>query len=232
MKRKDNNKQENESMKAMTSLLQEYELALIPEKKELQERYQLSDLFYHTMEKIIQKQKQKALWQTWRRRCTAAAAGAGIIFAVTQQQMILKSGEWLVDWFQDHVSFQFAEETDINWVPRYEFGYVPEGFEKIADEYYENGGFLYYENQQGNRFDLVYGDLGAGLNVDNENKDILILKGSRGERIYFLRAQGPDDDSSMTWISEDGTTKFNMMGDLPEEELLKLQKNVRKTEEK
>lgn len=86
---------------------------------------------------------------------------------------------------------------------------------------------FYYENKQGNRFDLSYGELGSGLNVDNENKDFIILTGSHGEKIYYLRAQKADDDSSMTWIGKDNITKFNMMGDLPEEELLKLQENIR-----
>lgn len=83
-----------------------------------------------------------------------------------------------------------------------------------------------YENEYGNRFDLAYGEIGGSLNIDNENKDFTILTGTHGEEIYFLRAQNPDDDSSMTWISKDGTTIFNLMGDLPEDELLKLQENI------
>lgn len=218
---------EEASIKSMVTLLHNYEMSQIPGKEELQDRYQLSDMFFHNMENIIKTQEKKSRRRNLRRNLAAAAATAALILGITQPQMITAAKEWMVYWFPDHVSFQFAEDTDINWVPRYEFGYVPEGYIKKIDEYDDGGGYIYYENKQGNRFDLSYGELGSGLNVDNENKDFIILTGSHGEKIYYLRAQKADDDSSMTWIGKDNITKFNMMGDLPEEELLKLQENIR-----
>ena len=225
MEFKDRNLQEEEII-SLAMLIHEYEMSLIPENEKLQEQYQLSELFYHNMDNIIRKRQRKFHNKNLRRRCAAVAAVALVILGIAQSQLIARGAEWLVHWFKDHVSFQLEKNTDINRVSRYKFGYVPEGFEQIIDDYYDISGYIMYENEYGNRFDLAYGEIGGSLNIDNENKDFTILTGTHGEEIYFLRAQNPDDDSSMTWISKDGTTIFNLMGDLPEDELLKLQENI------
>ncbi len=221
---------EEASIKSMVTLLHNYEMSQIPGKEELQDRYQLSDMFFHNMENIIKTQEKKSRRRNLRRSLAAVAAAAAALLVITQPQIIAIGKEWMVYWFQDHVSFQFAEDTDINWVPRYEFGYVPEGFELVIDDYYDISGYIHYENEQGNRFFLDYGEIGGGLNVDNENKDFIILTGIHGEKIYYLRAQNAGDDSSMTWIGTDGITKFNLISDLPEKDLLKLQENIRISE--
>lgn len=228
----DKKRQEEEALKSMVTLLHQYEISQIPEKEDLKERYQLSDIFYHNMDKIIEKQEKKARRRSIRRGCTAAAAVAAVLFSLANPQMVAQGAEWMVYWFKDRVSFQFKVDTDVNWVPRYEFGYVPEGFEKVMDEYYEGAGYIFYENEQGNRFVLDYGVVDGGLVVDSENKDYDILTGSHGETIHYLHAKDLEDDSSLTWISDDETTKFNLLGDLSEEEMLKIQENIRMAEEK
>lgn len=228
----DKNRQEEEAMKSMATLLHQYEMSRIPEKEDLKERCQLSDIFYHNMDKIIEKQEKKVRRRSIRRGCTAAAAAAVIFLGVVNPQVIAQGAEWMVYWFKDTVSFQFKEDTDVNWVPRYEFGYVPEGFEKVMDDYEQGGGYILYESGGEPWFDLDYGIIDGGLVVDSENKDYIILTGSHGEKIHYLRAQIPGEDSSMTWVSEDETTKFNLMGNLSEEEMFKMQENIRIAEEK
>lgn len=232
MKPQNRGRLEEKDIKSMVALFHEYELSLIPENEELRERYHPSDLFRHNMEAIIESQKKKdrrrSLWRT----CAAAAAIVVLVLGMAQPQMTAKGTEWLIHWFKDHVSFRFGENTNINQVPRYEFGYVPEGFYQTMDDYSYTSGYILYVNEQGNRFDLAYSEIGGGLNVDSENKDFTIFTGKHGEEIYYLRAQNPDDDSSMTWVSKDGTTVLNIMSDLPEKELMKLQESVRMTKEK
>ena len=231
MRPQNRDKLKEEEIKSMVALFHEHELSLIPENEELQEHYHPSDLFHHNIEAILEKQNKithrKKLWHM-----CAAAAAIVVVLGIAQPQMIAKGTEWLVHWLKDHVSFRFGENTDINQVPRYEFGNIPEGFQLVMDDYSNISGYILYENEQGNRFDLAYGDIGGELNVDSENKDFTILTGKHGEKIYYLRSQNPDDDSFMTWLSEDGTTVLNIMSDLPEEELLKLQESVRMTKEK
>ncbi len=225
MKRMDEKWQENQAVKDMVSLVHEYELSLIPDNNELRERYQLSESFYEKMEQMIKGQEKKARRKKIRRFVAAAAAVALILFGVTNPQTISKAGQWLIRWYHDHISFQFVEDAGNIEVPRYELGYVPEGYRLELDEYFVGGDVLYY-NDEGQCLDFSYGAIDDGLEVNNENMDFLKITGSRGEIIYYLRARNPEDESSMTWISEDGLLKFNLMGNFTQEELLKIQKEI------
>ncbi len=225
MKRMDEKWQENQAVKDMVSLVHEYELSLIPDNNELRERYQLSESFYEKMEQMIKGQEKKARRKKIRRFAAAAAAVALILFGVTNPQTISKAGQWLIRWYHDHISFQFVEDAGNIEVPRYELGYVPEGYRLELDEYFVGGDVLYY-NDEGQCLDFSYGAIDDGLEVNNENMDFLKITGSRGEIIYYLRARNPEDESSMTWISEDGLLKFNLMGNFTQEELLKIQKEI------
>ena len=225
MKRMDEKWQENQAVKDMVSLVQEYELSIIPDNNELRERYQLSESFYEKMEQMIKGQEKKARRKKIRRFVAAAAAVALILFGVTNPQTISKAGQWLIRWYHDHISFQFVEDAGNIEVPRYELGYVPEGYRLELDEYFVGGDVLYY-NDEGQCLDFSYGAIDDGLEVNNENMDFLKITGSRGEIIYYLRARNPEDESSMTWISEDGLLKFNLMGNFTQEELLKIQKEI------
>lgn len=225
MKRMDEKWQENQAVKDMVSLVHEYELSIIPDNNELWERYQLSESFYEKMEQMIKGQEKKARRKKIRRFAAAAAAVALILFGVTNPQTISKAGQWLIRWYHDHISFQFVEDAGNIEVPRYELGYVPEGYRLELDEYFVGGDVLYY-NDEGQCLDFSYGAIDDGLEVNNENMDFLKITGSRGEIIYYLRARNPEDESSMTWISEDGLLKFNLMGNFTQEELLKIQKEI------
>lgn len=225
MKRMDEIWQENQAVKDMVSLVHEYELSLIPDNNELRERYQLSESFYEKMEQMIKGQEKKARRKKIRRFAAAAAAVALILFGVTNPQTISKAGQWLIRRYHDHISFQFVEDAGNIEVPRYELGYVPEGYRLELDEYFVGGDVLYY-NDEGQCLDFSYGAIDDGLEVNNENMDFLKITGSRGEIIYYLRARNPEDESSMTWISEDGLLKFNLMGNFTQEELLKIQKEI------
>lgn len=225
MKRMDEKWQENQAVKDMVSLVHEYELSLIPDNNELRELYQLSESFYEKMEQMIKGQEKKARRKKIRRFVAAAAAVALILFGVTNPQTISKAGQWLIRWYHDHISFQFVEDAGNIEVPRYELGYVPEGYRLELDEYFVGGDVLYY-NDEGQCLDFSYGAIDDGLEVNNENMDFLKITGSRGEIIYYLRARNPEDESSMTWISEDGLLKFNLMGNFTQEELLKIQKEI------
>lgn len=226
MKRMDEKWQENQAMKDMVSLVHEYELSLIPDNNELRGRYQLSESFYEKMEQMIEEQEKKARRKKVRRFVAAAAAVVLVLLGVTNPQTISKAAQWLIRWYHDHTSFQFVEDAGNIEVPRYELGYVPEGYRLELDDYSSPGGYILYYNDEGQYLDFSYGAIDDGLEVDNENKDFLTVTGSRGEIIYYLRARNPEDESYMVWISGDGRLKFDIMGSFSQEELLKIQKEI------
>lgn len=230
MRRMDDNRQENQAIKDMVSLVHEYELSRIPDNNELKGRYQLSDIFYQKMEWMIEGQEKKACRKKIRRFVAAAAAVALVLFGVTNPRTISKAGQWLIRWYEDHISFRFVEDAGHIEVPRYELGYVPEGYRLEMDDYSFLGGDILYYNDKEQCLDFSFGAVDTGLEIDNENKDYLTITGSRGEIIYYLQARNPEEESSMVWLSEDGTLKFCLMGNFSEEELLKIQKEIRVVE--
>ncbi len=67
MRRMDEGRQESQAIKDMVSLVHEYELSRIPDNHELQQRYELSDVFYQKMERMIECQEKKARRKKTRR---------------------------------------------------------------------------------------------------------------------------------------------------------------------
>ncbi len=85
---------------------------------------------------------------------------------------------------RDHVSYNFYEGTDIDIVPRYTLGYVPEEYELDADEYYEDGGIVSYIDNSENRITFLY-----------------------GVTIHYLRAWD-GEESSIMWVNQDKTIDY------------------------
>lgn len=223
MKKKRQN-EEDARIKEFLGELVEFELSRIPKEEVLRRRYRLSDLFYQRMENLIHRQERKAKRRNFVRGIGSAAAVFFLILLLTNPEFVANAANRVFQWFYNHISFQFKENTDVNQVPRYRIGYVPEGYELQMDEYYTGAGVIEYFDKNGNGIDFFYGVIDSVMNVDNENKELLILKGKGKQKIYYLKGIG--DDSSITWSSDDETTVFNLSGILTEEELLKIYESI------
>lgn len=227
MKKKQN--EEDLKIKAFLAKMIEYQFSVIPEQEDLSKQYSLSDSFFQKMESLIQSQKKKADRRVFFRWLSAAAAVFLVIFLIANPGYVAEAANHVMQWFADHVQFQFEEDTDINRTPRYRIKWVPEGYTLSEDVYYTIAGMIEYHNEKGERINLVYGIIDGVMNVDNENKELLILKDKKGRILYYLK--GEDQDSSLTWYSEDQITIFNLDGNLTEEELMKIYDSVMMVEE-
>lgn len=220
---------EDERIRDFMGQLLEYQLSELPDDKKLQENYQLSDLFYQKMQHLIWRQEKMEKQKAFRRGITAAAAVLLLVFWIAVPEYAAKAANQVFEWFSDYVSFQFQEKADVNWVPRYQMGYVPKGYKLIKDAYYDAMGVIVYTNENGETLDLTYGLIDGDLHVDRENKELLILKGKGKQDIYYLK--GIENNSSITWCSEDEITMFSLSGHLSQEELLKIYGDITVTEE-
>lgn len=222
---------EDETIRKFVLQMHEYQLSEIPEQKVLKEKYQLSELFYHKMKCLMRQQEKKARRKEWHRVSVAVVAVFVIVIGIVNPQYVAEAGNKVIEWLSNHVSFQFKEDTDVKWIPRYEMDYVPEGYELVVDEYYEGAGIIDYVDDEENHIYFVYGMIDGDMNLDNEEKEFLILNGEQEEKIYYLKAMG-EEESSFVWVSKDKTTKFSVIGILEEEELFRIQKNIRISEKK
>lgn len=221
---------EDVEMRDFLVQMHEYQMAQIPPKEVLEEKYQLSEIFYQKMDHLIKEQEKKAKFRGIRRGLAAVAAVGIILFGVANPQYVAEAANRVIRWFSNHVSYNFYEGKDIDAVPRYTLGYVPKGYVLDVDEYYEDSGIVSYIDHSENRITFIYGITSSEINVDNEQKDYLVVEGSNGESIYYLRAWD-GEESSMIWVNEDKTIDYCIMGILSEEELLKIQENIQGVEE-
>lgn len=160
------------------------------------------------------------------RRCLAAAAAVGVIlFSVANPRYVIEAAEKVVQWFADHVSYNFYEGKDVEIVPRYTIEYIPEGYALDVDEYYENAGVISYIDSNENRITFMYGVTSSETNLDNEQKDYIILEGNNGETIHYLKAWD-GEESSMMWVNEDKTIDYCIIGILDRDELLRIKESI------
>lgn len=222
---------EDEIIRDFLMQVQEYELAKIPSEEFLMERYPLSDMFYQRMERLIKLQERKVKHRDWRRWITATVAVLMLMFTLANPKYVAEAAERIIQWFSNHVSFNFYEEgKDVDVVPRYTLEYVPEGYEIELNEYYENSGVITYLNDREDRLFFLYSITSSETVLDNEGKEFEIVTGNNGERIYYFRdVEG--EESSMTWVNDDGTIYYVMTGILDEKELLKIIDNIQIVEE-
>lgn len=230
MKQKQN--REDKEIKDFVCRIHEFQLKQIPPQKILEKKYHLSDTFLYKMETLIRQQKRKAKVRKIRRGIVAAAAVFLLLFTLSNPQYIADAADMAIQWFSDHMSFQIKTDTKVNRIPKYEMRYIPDGYELVTDEYDESGGFAAYVNQADAYVYFIYTIIDAGMNADNENKELSVLKGDNGEVIYYLEAADEEDYSSITWVSQDETTKFHISGYMSKEELLAIQKEIRIVKEK
>ena len=214
-------------MKDIVAKMREIELESIPQNEELKGRYELSDIFYGKMQWLIRKVDRRNKVSSAVKYVAAIAAVLVISFGVMNPRIVTKACEEIIRQLEDHINFKFKGDLDIAGIPEYEAGYVPEGYVLAESDYDELAGLLVYRNSN-SFFTIEYGRADGSLNIDNRDKKYQIIKLKDGTEIHYLKAKNGEDSSSMTWLSENETIVFSLIAPFSEEELLKIQENIRK----
>lgn len=213
--------------------IHEFEIGQITPVESLREQYGLSDLFFQKMESLIRKQEKKVKRRKRLRGLGAAAAAFLLLLLILRPQYFVEAGDTIIQWFSDHILFQFQEDAEKNWIPIYEMNYVPEGYSLSESNYYEGmGGLDVYINQDEKHLYFEYGLIDTALNIDNAEKEYIKLKGRKGEVIYYLKSYDNNEESSIIWASQDKTMKFHISGTLSEKEFMAIQEGIHIKKEK
>lgn len=220
----------DEELKSLIGKLHQAEMSQLPSKEELQGRYRLSETFDQKMNRLIQKQKSKAKRTAYAGYVAAAAAVVVLLFSIFHPQYLVEARKQFMKWFDNHAEFHFKDETSLTEMPKYEMGYVPEGFELVEDNYYEMGmGLVVYQKGEEVLY-LDYEVSDANSSINNEGVTFTIITGNRGDTIFYFCSEDKSRLSTMTWLSEDGNISFTIAGIFDKEEMLKMQESVKKCE--
>ena len=221
----------DDEIKNIVAKMHEIEQNSIPQNEALRERYELSEGFYKKMKRLVKKVDRSRKVVSAVRYAAATAAVIAIVCCVSQPGIVTKACEALIRQMSDHMNFRFKADVGNVVIPEYEAGYVPEGYVLEKSDYDELGGLLVYWKEK-DMLIILYGGADGSLNVDNEETMYKIIKLRNGTEIHYLKSESGEKDNSMTWLSKDETIVFSISAPLPEEELLKIQKNIRKKKAK
>lgn len=214
MKRKNDEVQ----MKEWVHKLHEAELENLPDKEELQEKYQLSDAFYARMEKLLKRQKKKEVRIRLKHGIAVAAAIAAAVCLIVKPTIAVQAGDVLIRWGENLVTFVFSPDANSSQAKAYKLTYVPDGF-KLVDCGHD-GVFGDIEYEIGNHSILFYyGEDTERIQMENENLTQSIKIMDNGVSVYYMKSKKNGGASAFIWKSEDGNTNFLIAADLPYEEL-------------
>lgn len=215
-----------DNYKKLICAMHEAEIKRLPAKEELQEKYTLSDTFYHRMKRLIAKQNRKKKWKNCANYVAAAAIVIIVLLSISHPQYLVNAKNAFMKWFDNHAEFHFKENTGLTEIPRYEMEYVPEGYVLQEDNYIKEGmGLVVYTSEtEMLTFDYELSD--SNTNMNNEDVTFSIIKGNKGDTIYYFECEDMSRESSMMWLSEDENVLFTIIGVFDTEEMLKMQESV------
>ena len=207
--------------------IHQLELAGIPSNEELKSRYALSDSFHLKMKKMIEKVNKRERKSQFLKVISMTAAAILLVFTILNSKTVVNAAKSIIKWFDTYVSFKFVEDAEEMRIPQYTLNYVPEGYAEVMNEYYDGtAGMIVYEHEDKSPLTLEYGISDGGINVDNEGVELNIIQ-ENGLTIYFFEAVS-QEESIVTWLSEDETTVFTLVGGESKEEFLRIIKNIGK----
>lgn len=208
----------------MVIRMHDLEMSLMPSAEELQARYVLSDEFYHNMELLIQRMSRKGRRLCRIRYAAGWAAALLLTFCILRMPNMIDACGNVTDWFEEHVMFHFREQGRSVALPEYELGYVPEGYTLTDSFHSENSGYLQYSADD-QIITLLYGHTSAHFNVDTENKEYEEIETNNGIAAYYFTSNA-GSEGTIVWLSDDEQVCFTLTGNLPKEELLRIQENI------
>lgn len=169
--------------------------------------------------------KQKVIGAV--RYAAATAAVIVILCSIVQPGIVTRACEEIIRQMSDHMNFRFKADVGNVVIPKYEAGYVPEGYVLEKSYYDELGGLLVYWKDK-DMLTIEYGTADASLIIDDEEKLYEIIHLKDGTEVHYFKSESGEKSNSMVWLSKDETIVFSVIGKLSEEELLEIQKNMRK----
>lgn len=215
-----------DELKELVCRMHEMEVDSLPKKDWLQEEYKLSETFFAKMKRLTKSVERKNDYRQLSKIAAIILLIIGGLWAISNPEYMAQAGENFMEWFSDHVEFQYKEDTGLTEIPEYVMEYVPEGYELESYEFYDIAGFYAYSRGE-NLLTFDYGISDCGISMDSDDMEYVILTTQDGRALYYFKAIEEDDDSIMCWFSKDENIEFTIIGKFSEEELLKMQQSVK-----
>jgi hypothetical protein len=216
---------ENE-MKAIVTKMYEVEQNSIPQNEELKKRYMLSDIFHQKMKRMIIKVERRQKIRSAVKYTVATAAMIVFLCLVTQPQIVTRASEEIIMKLEHSINIWFRRDVNIEELPVFELGYVPEGY-VLQNSYHNRNNVLTTYRNGKETFIFSYYSANSVSSIDDEDRIYRIITLNDGTEIHYFKSEIATKSSSMMWLSQDDNVVFGIHGPFTEHEFLKIQKNIR-----
>ena len=159
-----------------------------------------------------------------------AAALALALLGAVRPAVLAEAAQAVMQWFEDHVSYRFQSETDLESIARYGLHDLGERY-LLLDEEYQGafGSATWYSKDRGESIHFLYGLSDGEVQIPGVDLDYKLVTDTDGTELHYILPAAKGQEASLTWVSQDGQIVFSISGVWSEEELLDLRRHVRNT---
>lgn len=153
----------------------------------------------------------------------------GTIFAIPPTRSI--AVDLIRQWFEDHVTFSYNENSIDFVFSRIEIEYIPDGYKLIADGGIEVPGeykIFEYKNFNNDILDIDIYIAGKDFtsSINTEFCDIKYVKLKNGIQAQLFQAYDDTRSSDLIWTSKDSKIFFAINGKLSQDELINIANGI------
>lgn len=195
------------------------------------EEYEFSDGFRAKMDALIKKQRFKDSAANALRGVASTAAVLALcagIWLGTDTGARADFQQWIMTKYENSFIYKFYDKASLQTVKCIEFGWLPEGCEKIEEEINENGGYFYFIADGGRGFILHYTVMSSNENSaitgENVEHEVVEVNGQTADYFDDLDANNPD---VLWWTDEKSGIAFDLNAILEKGEMIKIAENIK-----
>lgn len=169
------------------------------------------------------------------KKCAQSVAAAILLLLISSTAWLTFNVEaradflqWARNEYEDSIIYRFFNRNELCDTLSINVNWLPDGFEKNFSEYSNGSGVLLFTDESGHEIIFSYYIIADGMSTSitsNENtvhKDVTVC----GSPADFYESSDENDSNMLWWIDEDIGIAFELNAFLPEEEMLKIAKNV------
>ncbi|MCR5785460.1 MAG: DUF4367 domain-containing protein [Eubacterium sp.] len=206
-------------------------LGSLPKGRDIPE-HRFSHGFERRMNALIRKQRRSPFINNMVQVFKWSAAAILIMFVLTTSFAITvdafreKVIEIVTKVFSNRTEYYFSTEETELYIPEIEFGYLPEGMELVKNETYDTMMWIEYNDKEGNSVSLIVsgvtsnGSKVMGLDTEESDYEEIFIDGKE------MIINSKNGETDLIW-TEDNVV-YDLWGNISEEELLDIEKNLKK----
>lgn len=189
--------------------------------KEIEVPKSYDDRVMKTYHKMIKKQTVKK-WNNYSKKVAIIflVVVSGVFGLLLQSDKVRAACyQVIVEFCDKYVGFDFNSFSESP--KKITVGYIPEGYVEIENKTDEFKVFILYQNEMRKEIVLQYFFHSPNITIDNEH---YIITTYDDDSKYFFLSQDENFPNVLLWYNNTGC--YMIEGDIPKEELFKIQKNI------